>query len=127
LGVFGNDPSVPGGDVGQTPATVGTTTIITNTVTNGVAGIVYQGNAAPLTSYTGVTNLSFTTSPVLTYTLTSAVTYQLQSKTNLADVVWTVLKTFTPATVPVTVNLTDIVGETPPNAGDSRFYRLVRP
>lgn len=127
MGVFGNDPSVPGGDVGQTPATVGTTTFITNTVTNGVAGIVYQGNAAPLTSGTGVTNLSFTTSPVLTYTLTSAATYQLQTKTNLLDVSWTVLKTFTPATVPVTVNLTDIVGETPPNAGDSRFYQLVRP
>jgi hypothetical protein len=43
------------------------------------------------------------------------------------DVSWTVLKTFTPTTVPVTINLTDIVGETPPNAGDSRFYRLVQP
>ncbi|MEI8353095.1 MAG: hypothetical protein WCG22_01125 [Lentisphaerota bacterium] len=119
LGVFG----------AYVPATddASGTVYVTNTVTNGVSGIVYQGNGAPITSGTGVTNLSFTTSPVLTYTLTSAATYQLQSKTNLLDVSWTVLKTFTPATVPVTVNLTDIVGETPPHAGDSRFYRLVKP
>jgi hypothetical protein len=128
--------AAPGGDVVvggsvSVPLASGTTSYITNTVTttvtNGVAGIVYTGNAAPLTSGTGVTNLSFTTSPVLTYTLTSAATYQLQTKTNLLDVSWTVLKTFTPATVPVTVNLTDIVGETPPNAGDSRFYQVIRP
>jgi hypothetical protein len=132
--------AAPGGDVVvggaiSVPLASGTTTIITNTVTttvtntvtNGVSGIVYQANGAPLDSGTGVTNLTLTTSPVLTYTLTTAATHQLQSKTNLADVAWTVLKTFTPTTVPVTINLTDIVGETPPNAGDSRFYRLVRP
>jgi hypothetical protein len=99
-------------------------------VTNGVNGIVYQNNGEALTSGTGITATGLQTSPVLTYSITSAGTYQLQTTESLSPVAWTVVKTFTVASAsegaPVTVNLTDIIGETPPNAGDARFYQLIK-
>lgn len=120
-----------GGSV-SAASTGGTTTYITNTVTtvvtNGVNGIVYQSDAALITSGTGVEAAGVQTSPVMTYNITSAGTYQLQTTASLEGTpVWTVVKTFTVASAsevsPVTVNLTDIVGETPPNQA---FYRLVK-
>jgi len=126
MGVFGNDPSVPGGDVGQTVIVGETTTIV---VTNGVNGIVYQSNGSPVTD-TGLNSVAaagLQTSPVLTYTITTAGTYQLQSTDSLtAPITWTVEKTFTVSDVPVTVNLTDIIGETPPNSADAQFYKLLK-
>ncbi len=145
LGAFGTYTAAPALDevaatityVTNTVTSVVTndvTTYVTNTVTsvvtNGVNGIVYQGNGAPLTSGTGITAIGLQTSPVLTYGITSAGTYQLQTTASLSPVAWTVLKTFTVAVAselsPVTVNLTDIVGETPPNAGDANFYQLIK-
>ena len=109
---------VPGS--GGTPLTV--------TVTNGVHGIVYQDNASFVGTGSSVNAASnIQVSPVVTYTIESAGVYQLQSTASLSGTIqWTALKTFTvgASQIPVTVNLTDIVGETPPNASDSRFYRL---
>ena len=114
----------------------GTTTYITNTVTtvvtNGVNGIVYQDTATAVVDggNNGVAAAALRTSPVATYHITSAGTYQLQTTLSLTAPEWTIVKTFTVASAsegsPVTVNLTDIIGETPPNGGDSRFYRLLR-
>ena len=112
----------------------GTTSYITNTVTtvvtNGVNGISYQANGSLITSGTGVTAASLQTSPVLTYSITSAGTYQLQTTVSLSPVSWTAVRTFTVASAsagsPVTVNLTDIIGSTSPNSGDSRFYQLIK-
>ena len=110
--------------------TVTNTVTVTQVVTNGVNGIVYQGNGAPLGSGTGIAANGLQTSPVLTYSITSAGTYQLQTTASLSPVSWTVVKTFTVASAsvgsPVTVNLTDIIGSTPPNSGDSRFYQLIK-
>jgi len=131
LGAFGAYTAAPALDepTGST-TTVYVTNTVTSVVTNGVNGIVYQGNGAPLTSGTGIAAVGLQTSPVLTYGITSAGTYQLQTTASLDPVNWTVLKTFTVAEAselsPVTVNLTDIVGETPPNAGDARFYQLIK-
>ena len=139
--------AAPGGDVvvGGTvsiPLSSGTTSYITNTVTttvtnnitttvtNGVNGIVYQDTASLMGGTTNVAASGLTTSPVLTYSITSAGTYQLQTTVSLSPVSWTVVKTFTVASAsvgsPVTVNLTDIIGSTPPNSGDSRFYQLIK-
>jgi hypothetical protein len=119
MGVFGNDSSVPGGDVGQTVIAGETTTIV---ITNGVNGIVYQ-NASLITTGTGVTANTLQTSPVLTYTLASAGTYQLQSTPSLDGTpTWSVVKTFS-AEGPVTVNLTDILAEP---AAPAMFYQLVK-
>jgi hypothetical protein len=118
LGAFGTYVAVPE-DV----------TVITNTVetviTNGVNGVVYAPNGALLTSGTGVTNLlGISTSPVVTYTV-GAGTYQLQTTATLSPIDWQVLKTFT-VSQETTVNLTDIMGSTPPNAGNSAFFRLIK-
>jgi len=134
LGALATAPAgdvVPGGTV-SAPLS-GATTYVTNTVettvtvTNGVNGIVYQGDVALITSGTGVAAAGVQTSPVMTYNITSAGTYQLQVTESLTEPVWTVVKTFTVASAsvgsPVTVNLTDIVGETPPNQA---FYRLIQ-
>ncbi len=128
-------PAAPGGDVvvgGSVSAPLtGTTSYITNnittTVTNGVNGIVYAPNGGtPIagTSLTPVAGISI--SPVVTYTITQLGVYQLQTTASLSPASWTVLKTFTVASVPVTVNLTDITGATPPNAGDSAFFKLIK-
>lgn len=132
LGVFGAyEPAQE-----QTGGVVTNTTVVTNTVTtvvtNGVNGIVYQSAAGQVsdTGSNGVAALALATSPVLTYSLTSPGTYQLQMTATLSPASWTIVKTFSVAAAsvgsPVTVNLTDIVGETPPNGGDSRFYKLLK-
>jgi len=112
-------------------------TVVTNTVTtvvtNGVNGIVYSNTGTLVTDsgLNGVAALGLQTSPVITYSITAPGTYQLQTTTSLnAPIVWTIEKTFTVVTAsvgsPVTVNLTDIIGATPPNSGDSRFYKLLK-
>lgn len=126
-GVFGATSMVNAlaieGDVTNTLQTVVTNTV---TTTVGVNGIVYASNGAPVTG-TAVTNLaSICISPVVTYTITDLGTYQLQTTASLSSPTWTVLKTFTVSTVPVTVNLTDITGATPPNAGNSAFFKLIK-
>jgi hypothetical protein len=145
LGMFGTYTAAPALDeaTGSTTyvtnnvttyVTNNVTTYVTNTVTtvvtNGVNGIVYQGSGTLLTSGTGVAAAGLQTSPVLTYSITSAGTYQLQTTASLSPVSWTVVRTFTVASAsagsPVTVNLTDIIGETPPHAGDQRFYQLLK-
>jgi hypothetical protein len=131
FGLFGAFTAAPALDepTGST-TTVYVTNTVTTVVTNGVNGIVYQNNGEALTSGTGITATGLQTSPVLTYSITSAGTYQLQTTESLSPVAWTVVKTFTVASAsegaPVTVNLTDIIGETPPNAGDARFYQLIK-
>ncbi len=123
-----------GAYVPVTEETSGGTTVVTNTVTtvvtNGVNGIVYQDTASLVEGATSVAAAGLQTSPVLTYSITSAGTYQLQTTASLIPASWTIVKTFTVASAsagsPVTVNLTDIIGETPANAGDSRFYRLMK-
>jgi len=118
LGAFGTYEAVP------EEVTVVTNTV-TEVVTNGVNGVVYAPNGALLTSGTGVTNLlGITTSPVVTYTV-GAGTYQLQTTDTLSPIDWQVLKTFT-VSQETTVNLTDIMGSTPPNAGNSAFFRLIK-
>jgi hypothetical protein len=128
LGVFGTFTNAPALD--ENTGTVYVTNTVTTVVTNGVNGIVYQGNGTLLTSGTGISATGLQTSPVLTYSITSAGTYQLQTTTSLTPVSWTIVKTFTVASAspgsPVTVNLTDIIGETPPNSGDARFYQLIK-
>ncbi|MEI6645205.1 MAG: hypothetical protein WCP12_04120 [bacterium] len=134
----------PGGDVAaggtvSVPLSSGTTSYITNTVmttvtnnitttvTNGVNGIVYAPNGGAPISGTPVTSVAgISLSPVVTYTLATLGTYQLQTTASLSSPVWTVLKTFTVSSAPVTVNLTDITGETPPNAGNSAFFKLIK-
>jgi len=134
---------VVGGSVSAAPAG-GSTTYITNTVTehvtntvttvitNGVNGIVYQDTSTAVVDggNNSVAAAGLQTSPVVTYHLTSAGTYQLQTTPSLTTPEWTIVKTFTVASAsegsPVTVNLTDIIGETPPNGGDSRFYKLLK-
>jgi len=134
LGALASAPSgdvISGGSV-SSPLT-GTTSYVTNTVTqvitNGVNGIVYQGNGSVI-SGTSIAAAALTTSPVVTYSITSAGTYQLQYTASLSPVSWTAVKTFTVASAsagsPVTVNLTDIIGLTPEHSGDSAFYRLIK-
>jgi hypothetical protein len=127
LGAFGAYVPVSEETSGET---VYVTNTVTSVVTNGVNGIVYLGNGALLTAGTGITAAGLQTSPVLTYNITSAGTYQLQTTESLTPVSWTVVKTITVASAsagsPVTVNLTDIIGATPPNAGDARFYQLIK-
>lgn len=126
LGVFGE--YVPVAEA--TNGTIYVTNTVTTVVTNGVNGIIYQENAEVISSGTSITAAGLQTSPVLTYSITSAGTYQLQTTSSLTPVSWTVVKTFTvdSASVgsPVTVNLTDIIGETPPNGADARFYQLIK-
>lgn len=132
LGALASAPSgdvIPGGTV-SAPASNTTTYVtsyVTNTVTqvvtNGVNGIVYQGGVSLISSGTSVAASALTTSPVLTYTLNATGTYQLQHTDSLTTPDWGVIKTFTVSSVPVTVNLTDIVGETP---ADQAFYRLIK-
>ena len=128
LNAFGTFTAAPAEDV-SAGGTIYVTNTVTTVVTNGVNGIVYQAPGSVIAG-TSVTAAGLQTSPVLTYSITSAGTYQLQTTASLTPVSWTVVKTFTVASAsagaPVTVNLTDIIGETPPNAGDSRFYRLMR-
>lgn len=64
----------------------------------------------------------------MTYTIATAGTYQLQytASLNPGEVNWQPVKTFTATAVPVTVNLTDLVGFTPEHSDDSMFYRLMK-
>ena len=109
----------------------GGTTIVTQTitVTNGVNGIIYQDNGSFSSgSASNVAAAGIKTSPVITYNITAAGVYQLQTTASLSPVDWQPLKTFTVTgdQLPVTVNLTDILGDTPPNAGDQGFYQLLK-
>jgi hypothetical protein len=129
-GVFGAtsmaDALVVEGDVTNTMQTVVTNTV-TTTVTNGVNGIVYAPNGGTPITGTPVTSVEgISVSPVVTYTINTLGTYQLQTTASLTPASWTVLKTFTVSSVPVTVNLTDITGGTPPNAGNSAFFQLIK-
>jgi hypothetical protein len=114
LGAFGTYEAVP------EEVTVVTNTV-TEVVTNGVNGIVYQNTATLFTGEVQTNVVGITTSPVLTYNITTAGTYQLQSTPSLeGSPSWSVVKTFT-AAGPVTVNLTDILAEP---AASAMFYRL---
>ena len=107
----------------------GGVTIVTETitVTNGVNGIIYQDDGAfNGSSASDIAATAIKTSPVVTYSITAAGVYQLQATDSLAPINWQPVKTFTVTgeTLPVAVNLTDLFGNTPENAGDQRFYRL---
>ncbi len=121
LGVFGTYEAVP------EEVTVVTNTV-TEVVTNGVNGIVYQ--TASLITDTGLNSVAaagLQTSPVLTYNITAPGTYQLQSTLSLTEepIAWSVEKTFSVGAgdLPVTVNLTDILAEP---AASSKFYKLLK-
>ena len=138
-GVFGAtnvvDALVVEGDVttgGAVSMPASVTTTVTNNVTtvmtNGVNGIVYS-NTSTLVTDSGLNGVAVTglqISPVLTYSIAAAGVYQLQTTTSLSPASWTIVKTFTVTSVPVTVNLTDIIGATPPNSDDARFYKLLK-
>jgi len=118
LGAFGTYEAVP------EEVTVVTNTV-TEVVTNGVNGIVYQANGSAIvaTEFNSVAAAGLQTSPVLTYNITAAGTYQLQSTPSLEGTpTWNVVKTFT-AAGSTTVNLTDILAEP---AAPSMFYQLVK-
>lgn len=132
LGAFGEAAKT---DPQEVEPLVDNTVYVTNTivtvVTNGVNGIVYQDNGTAFTGEplsTDVAVWGIQTSPVVTYTIATAGTYQLQytASLNPGEVNWQPVKTFTATAVPVTVNLTDLVGFTPEHSDDSRFYRLMK-
>lgn len=121
LGAFGTYVPVPEDNTG----TVVTNTItLTQVVTNDINGLVYETSSATPSTGTSVAVAGFTTA-VVSYQIATAGTYELQTCTDLAAADWSVLKTFN-AAANTSVSVSDIAGGVPPNASDSRFFKLIK-
>lgn len=119
LGAFGTYEAVP-----EEGSVVTNTVTVTQVVTNDVNGLVYETSSATPATGTPVAVAGFTTA-VVSYQIATTGAYELQTCTDLAVGDWSVLKTFT-AAAGTSVSVSDIAGGVPPNASDSRFFKLIK-